>query len=718
MFTACLLTTASLFAADDLSLVPVPAGRYDIGPNNYVGSAGGAKPKEFHNYYDLSAYAIGRYEITNRTFCELLNWGLQQQRLRIEPAGVLYGDKVLLDLRSNFCRIRHDGSRLVVIDGFADHPAIEVSWHGAMVFCALLNDRDRLEQAVDVDHWTIRLDKNGYRLPTEVEWEAAAMGGVPHQQHPWDDGDSKKSLVPPNVCNCTSNNNRSAGTKPIGSYPPTGFGTHDMLGNVWEWCADQFVREEELYSAAGTPPRPGRGGKLIPSPPILRDAVFDHAHLATQLKDGETRRVLRGGAWNMGVGNLVRTGDLPSLSLNDLGFRIARSGELVAPAKLSAQRQPAAEILKSRGFTDIKVDRDGHITSLKVGSKNQVFTNEDLATLKNEDQIVSVELSGDFTASGVAHLAGKTTIEKLVLGSSVLTDEVSTTLATLTGLKELKLFGNLTSDWANQLAGKMPNLEAITVNGRDPDGRFTFPRETAAAFRHLPSFPKLRAFNPGQHHIYYINNEVIATLAQCPNLEILNMGGSTWGAGKTTVDYRPLLACKKLNTFVQFHASLFHDPTCQVLSQLPEMKKIVLDFVTDDGVKELAKLPKLETLQLGDSLIGPAGIQALSQCRSLRRLEITGSRSYAILDDLKELKQLTSLTWTARPGGDETERALQAALPKTKIVLTDTKGERATVASLRASWEKSDSRLKSQKQLQPFFKAVEAYRAAYPLSEN
>ncbi len=606
----------------------------------------------------------------------------------------------------------------MVIEGFTDHPATEVSWHGAMVFCALLNDRDRLEQAVDLEQWTIRLDQNGYRLPTEVEWEAAAMGGVPHQQHPWEDGDSKKSLVPPNVCNCTSNNNRSAGTKPIGSYPATGFGTQDMLGNVWEWCADQFVREEELYSAAGTPPRPGRGGKLIPSPPILKDAVFDHAHLTTQLKDGETKRVLRGGAWNMGVGNLVRTGDLPSLSLNDLGFRIARSGELVAHAKLSAQRKPAAEILKARGFTDIKVDRDGHITSFKVGGKNQNFADGDFAMLKNEPQLVSLELSGDFTAAGVAHLAGKTTIEKLVLGSPAMTDDVSATIATLTGLKELRLFGNLSSEWCTALVGKLPNLESITVNGRDPDGRFTFPRDTAAAFRHLPSFPKLRAFNPGQYHIYYINNEVIATLAQCPNLEILNMGGSTWGAGKTTVDYRPLLAYKKLTTFVQFHASLFHDPTCQVLSQLPEMKKIVLDFVTDDGVKELAKLPKLETLQLGDSLVGPAGIQALSQCRSLRRLEITGSRSYAILDDLTNLKQLTSLTWTACPGGDDAERAIQAALPKTKIVLTDNKGERVTVATLRASWEKSDSRLKSQRQLQPFLKAVAAYREKYPLPER
>lgn len=337
---ACLLGTSVLIAADDLSLVQVPAGRYDIGSDNFVGAAGGAKPKEFHNHYDLSAYAIGRYEVTNRTFCELMNWGLQQARLRIVKVGVMYGDSVLLDLRSSFCRIQYDGTRLVVAEGFADHPATEVTWHGAMVFCGLLNDRDKLEQAVDLDRWTIRLDQNGYRLPTEVEWEAAAMGGVPHQQHPWESGDGKKSLLPPNVCNCTSNNSHPVGTRPIGCYPATGFGTHDMLGNVWEWCADNYVREEEFYSAAGTPPRPGRGGKLIQSPPVLKDAVFDHAHLRTQLKEGETKRVLRGGAWNMGVGNLVRTGDVPWMSLNDLGFRIARSGGFGEHAKVTATSDP------------------------------------------------------------------------------------------------------------------------------------------------------------------------------------------------------------------------------------------------------------------------------------------------------------------------------------------------------------------------------------------
>jgi hypothetical protein len=388
-----------------------------------------------------------------------------------------------------------------------------------------------------------------------------------------------------------------------------------------------------------------------------------------------------------------------------------------AAATYACAAESAADAFRGRGYT-VQTDKAGRITSLKAASKAEPFTDADFARLKDESQLATVELSGDFTAAGVATLSGKTTIETLILGSPALGDDAGPTIATLVGLKDLRLFGNLTPEWSRPLAGKLSQLESLTVNGRAPDGRFTFPPDTDAAFRELPTFPKLRAFNPRQHHIYYINNAVVATLAKCTDLRVLNMGGSTWGGDKTTVDYGPLLSCKKLDTFVQFHASLYHDPTCRVLSQLPEMKKIVIDFVTDEGVKELAKLPKLETLQLGDSLVGPEGIQALAGCRSLRRLEITGPYSHAILDSLKEMKQLTSLTWTACTGGAEAESALRAALPEVKIVLTDRNGVRASAAGLREAQQKSESRLKSQRQLQPFLRAVAAYQAAYPLSEK
>lgn len=370
----------------------------------------------------------------------------------------------------------------------------------------------------------------------------------------------------------------------------------------------------------------------------------------------------------------------------------------------------AADTFQGRGFT-VRRDAVGRLLSLKAQGKGAVFTDQDFALLEPEKQIVSLELSGDFTAAGVAHLAGKTSIEKLSLGSPALTDEASKTIATLTGLKDLELFGNLTSEWGAPLEGKLPNLAAITVNGRAPEKRgFNFPRDTAAAFRYLPSFPNLRAFNPKLHHVYYINNEVIKTFGKCPNLERTVMGGATWGGDKTQVDYSPLLQCKKLNTFTQFHAALYHDPTCAILAQLPNMHNVTLDFVTDEGAKQLAQLKHLESLKLGDSLLSPEGVKALSRCQSLRRLQIGGPWSYAILDALKDLRQLESLDWAACYQGEEAEKALHAALPKTKLTLGT-----QDAASLKAAWEKSTSRLRRQKQLEPFLRAAEEYRAAHPL---
>jgi len=368
------------------------------------------------------------------------------------------------------------------------------------------------------------------------------------------------------------------------------------------------------------------------------------------------------------------------------------------------------EELKARGFTGLKLDKDGRLLEIKVSGNSQDFKDADFALLAGEKSLTTLELSGSFTAEGVTKLVGMTSIQKLILSSPAMTDAASVTIATLTGLKELRLFGNLTSEWANPLAGKLPSLEAITVNGRNPDGKFTFPRQTAAAFRHLPSFPNLKAFNPGQHHCYYINNDVIAVFGQCPKLEVVNMGGSTWGGDPRTPDYTPLLRCKGLRTFVQFHASLYHDPTCAILAQLPELRRVQLDFVTDEGVMKLAALPNLERLTLGDSLLSPATITALARCRTLRQLEINGPWSYAILDSLKAFPHLKTLVWTACPDGKKADEVLHAALSKTTLELSP-----GNAGALEASWEKSVARLRSRAQLTPFLAAARAYREQHPL---
>lgn len=107
--------------------------------------------------------------------------------------------------------------------GLEDHPVVHVSWNDAVAFCG----------------WV------GGRLPTEPEWEYAARGGLEGRRYPWGD-----ELRPDGLWRCNiwqgafprtnTEEDGHSGTAPVREYPPNGYGLHQMVGNVWEWCADAF----------------------------------------------------------------------------------------------------------------------------------------------------------------------------------------------------------------------------------------------------------------------------------------------------------------------------------------------------------------------------------------------------------------------------------------------------------------------------------------------
>jgi formylglycine-generating enzyme required for sulfatase activity len=107
-------------------------------------------------------------------------------------------------------------------------------------------------------------ERLGYRLPTEAEWERACTGGLPREQEPWSTEAGMRE-------HAWFHRNAEMQAHPVRTRAANAFGLHDMLGNLWEWCGEDW--NPVAYA--------GRGELTID--PRRPSTTFDH--------------VLRGGSW-------------------------------------------------------------------------------------------------------------------------------------------------------------------------------------------------------------------------------------------------------------------------------------------------------------------------------------------------------------------------------------------------------------------------------------
>lgn len=153
-------------------------------------------------------------------------------------------------------------------------PVIRVNWYHAVQYANWINKQYELDAAItESEKYVLDLNKNGYRLPTEAEWEYAARGGINQDTFLYAGSDDLKKVG--------WYDDNSSRTQAVKGKDPNSLGIYDMSGNVYEWCWDRFrygeypkqneVNQDPKGSESGSY-RVGRGGSWFNRATIARVA--------------------------------------------------------------------------------------------------------------------------------------------------------------------------------------------------------------------------------------------------------------------------------------------------------------------------------------------------------------------------------------------------------------------------------------------------------------
>ena len=178
-----------------------------------------------------------------------------------------------------------------------NNPVEQVTWSAAARFCNARSIQEGRKPCYDTNAWVCDFSADGYRLPTEAEWEYACRSGSATQFYFGDNAGELKSFG-------WFEGNSQSKPHPVGQRKPNDWGLYDMSGNVWEWCNDFYAAKYYRDSPGNNPHGPTHGEK----------------------------RVLRGGAWSSSAANCtawVRNCDEAGvtdvcLTMDSNGFRCVR----------------------------------------------------------------------------------------------------------------------------------------------------------------------------------------------------------------------------------------------------------------------------------------------------------------------------------------------------------------------------------------------------------
>ncbi len=270
------VTAAEIVTTDSgIEMVIIPSGSFEMG------SAKGMPDEGPVHRVQISSFWMDRYEVTQDQFA----------KYELSDPSHFKGDR---------------------------QPLEQVNWTDATLYCNERSLAEGLEPCYDEETWACNFEANGYRLPTEAEWEYACRTGTDTE---YSFGNGDQGLKD----HAWFADSTAGKTHPVGQKPPNPWGLHDMHGNVAEWCNDLYAEDYYASSPAENPRGPAEGAE----------------------------RVLRGGAWNSSAPSCRSAYRASDPSIDDtclasdaIGFRCVRNAPASVP---QANAAPAVEFKPGTG---------------------------------------------------------------------------------------------------------------------------------------------------------------------------------------------------------------------------------------------------------------------------------------------------------------------------------------------------------------------------------
>jgi formylglycine-generating enzyme required for sulfatase activity len=256
-------TVTTLVEPGGFDMVLVEAGSFQMGS-----ASGGSNEQPVHTVNLTQSFYVSKHEVTFDQYDEFCD---STDKTRLDDSGWGRGDQ-----------------------------PVNVTWYDAAEYCNWLSERAGLTPCYSgravATEWD--LSTNGYRLPTEAEWEYAARGGSRSQGYVYAGSNDPDEVG-------WYEGNSGGRPHPVGQKAPNELGLYDMSGNLWEWCWDWYDKEYYASSPSDDP-----RGPAAPSDRMMPN------------------KVRRGSGWYHEVGVLhmtYRSYDWANYRSNSTGFRLVRT---------------------------------------------------------------------------------------------------------------------------------------------------------------------------------------------------------------------------------------------------------------------------------------------------------------------------------------------------------------------------------------------------------